>query len=83
MSKEVDIKNYIKGKVRFDEFGGGYFWDDDQNMIAEIRGFGRIQNIVAKKDGSIDYDEAVEYQNKIGKWIAEAINEKLENEQSK
>ena len=67
---ELDIKEYIIGKVKLDEHGSGYFFDDKNHMIAEIRGWGRIQNLGLKN--------AEKFQDDVGKWIAEAINEKLE-----
>jgi hypothetical protein len=49
-------------------------------MLAELRGWGHIQNMFKRKDGSFDLDEAAKYQDELGDWIATAINEKLERE---
>ena len=77
-------QDFLGEKVRFDEFGSGYFWAEDKGngdqMIAEIRGWGAIQNLFKNKNGSIDFKKAEKYQDDLGKWIAEAINEKLERE---
>jgi hypothetical protein len=69
---EVKITKHIIGKVRLDEHGSGYFLDEDNHTIAELRGWGRIQNLGLK-----DPDK---FQDDVGNWIAEAINEKLERE---
>jgi hypothetical protein len=81
------IKKYI-GTVQYDEYGGGYIWGINQNgeyqMVAEIpkikeggallsiRGWGDIQNM---KDLPCPPEE---FQDAIGRFVAEAINEKLE-----
>jgi hypothetical protein len=79
------------GTAKYDEWGGGYIWGydkkDDTQMIAQlrkprkdiivnevlsIRGWGAIQNMFPTiKDG-------VEFQDELGKFIAEAINEKIQ-----
>lgn len=80
-----DVKDFINGKVTYDNMGQ-YLWINTPNgcqMLGELRGWGAIQNLKDfKKGGSIDTDEAGKYQDKIGEWIAEAINEKREREQS-
>ena len=80
----MEIKDFIKGTVTYDKFGGQCFWVEEPNggqkMLAEMRGWGRIQNMFRNKKGKIDEDAAAEYQDKLGDWIAEAINEKLERE---
>lgn len=69
----MEVEEYIKGKVEYDEYGGSFVWDEDMHMILDIRvrGWGRIQNLVNGQE------EAEELQDKVGRWIAEAINEKL------
>lgn len=78
------IKNFITGKVIYDKFGGQYFWVKTTNggsqMLAELRGWGAIQNMFRNKDGTIREQEAADYQDAIGDFIAEAINEKMERE---
>lgn len=44
-------------------------------MLAELRGWGAIQNLPDLKA-----EEHGEYQDTIGDWIAEAINEKRERD---
>jgi hypothetical protein len=91
MKYTEEIKNFI-GHAKYDEWGGGYIWGYDKkevnNMLAQIetpddetvevnqvlsiRGWGAIQNMFP----SIEDAEA--FQDELGKFIADAINEKLE-----
>lgn len=52
--------------------------EKERGMLAEMRGWGHIQNMFKGKKGEIDMDAAGKYQDEVGDWIAEAINEKLE-----
>jgi len=64
--KQPQITDFINGPVTYDENGGGYFWVNSYNgiqMLGEIRGWGHIQH---------------KFQDDLGKFIAEAINEKVE-----
>lgn len=80
----MKIEDLINGKVTYDKFGGQYFWINDpkggSQMLAEMRGWGHIQNMFKDKKGNINVDIAGKYQDEVGDWIAEAINEKLERE---
>jgi hypothetical protein len=76
----MKVTDLINGKVEYDKFGGQYFWIKEpkggSQMLAEMRGWGRIQNMFPMtKEGQ---EKAEEYQDKIGDFIAEAINEKIE-----
>lgn len=79
---EKAIKDFIEGKVTYDKVGQ-YFWISTQNdglqMLAELRGWGSIQNIF-KEGKNINFDKASEFQDRIGQFIADAINEKLQRE---
>ena len=74
----MDIKKYFEGKVKFDSLGGCFF-DEKSNMIAQIRGWGRIQYLFKNEDGSVDFQKAGKFQDEIGEWIADAINQKLKS----
>lgn len=79
------IKQYL-GEVYYDELGGGYIWGKNQNkeiqMVAEIpevregenvvsiRGWGAIQNMDLPCTPE-------DFQDAIGHFICDAINEKL------
>jgi len=83
----MEIRDLINGKVTYDKYGGQYFWINDSNggcqMLAEMRGYGYIQNMFRKKDGTINFKEADLFQDKVGDWIADAINEKIKRESMK
>jgi len=76
-----DLKDFIGTKVTYDEFGGTYLWGVDKDggnqMIGEVRGYGAIQNLFKNKKGEVDFDKANDFQDRLGKFIAEAITEKL------
>ena len=78
----MNIKDFIDGKVTYDK-EGQYFWINNpkygSQMLAELRGWGAIQNMFKDKKGNIDMEAAAKYQDEVGNWIAEAINEKLKN----
>lgn len=74
------ITDFINGKVTYDKYGGQYFWinepDGGCQMLGEIRGWGRIQNMFPiTKEGQ---EAAEKFQDEIGDFVAEAINEKIE-----
>lgn len=83
------IKKFIGDKVYYDEWGGGYIWGvvgnrEEVQMIAQIedveegnavvciRGWGAIQNL---KNLPCSPEK---FQDYLGQFIAEAINEKME-----
>jgi hypothetical protein len=88
-----EIKQFI-GIAKYDEWGGGYIWGnkpEGNQMIAQInkfpdkyyevvnevlsiRGWGAIQNMFPT------ITNAKEFQDELGKFIADAINEKLERD---
>lgn len=82
----MKVEDFINGKVSYDKYGGQYFWIEDpkygSQMLAEMRGWGHIQNMFKNTDGTINKDSASEFQDMIGDFIAEAINEKIERLQN-
>lgn len=89
----MKVIDFINGKVEYDKNGGQYFWIKDpkrgSQMLAEMRGWGAIQNLFiagiksheSLKNGTYLH-EAGKFQDMIGDFIAEAINEKIEREKS-
>ena len=89
MKYKKELKKFI-GHAKYDEWGGGYIWGcdvEENNMLAQteipdetvevnqvlsIRGWGVIQNMFPS------IEDAEEFQDELGKFIADAINEKLE-----
>lgn len=90
MKYKEQIKEFI-GIAKYDEWGGGYIWGNNPNgnqMIAQInefpdktyevvnevlsiRGWGAIQHMFP------NIQSAEEFQDELGRFIAEAINDKL------
>lgn len=72
----MKVLDFINAKVTYDPYGGQYFWinfEKGAQMLAEMRGYGAIQNLKG-------VDNPDKFQDEIGRWIADAINEKRERE---
>jgi len=80
----VSIKSFLGERAEYDQHGGGYIWGVHTNgktqMIAEVRGYGAIQNLYIQKNGTVDFKGADSFQDMVGNFIAEAISEKLQRE---
>jgi hypothetical protein len=78
----VKITDFIGKKAWFDECG--YIWGENKDgecqMLGEVRGWGAIQNLFKNKDESIDFKKAEDFQDALGHWIADAIQQKLNSE---
>ncbi len=78
------ITDLINGKVTYDKFGGQYFWIAEpgggSQMLAEMRGWGHIQNMFKLTGGKIDEEAAGKFQDEVGHFIAAAINEKIQRD---
>lgn len=76
---EIEIRKFI-GKASYDDFGQ-FIWGTDPRgglqKIADLRGWGAIQNLFRNKDETIDLERAEAFQNALGEWIVDAINQKL------
>lgn len=62
--------------VYYDEYGT-HIWnredaDGGSQLVADVRGWGRLQNEFKTQD------EAAKFQDKVGKFIADAIREKIQ-----
>jgi hypothetical protein len=80
------ITDFIDGKITYDKFGQKLWINNPKygsQMLADLRGWGAIQNMFKGKGETIDTDAAGKFQDEVGEWIAEAINEKLEREKTK
>lgn len=77
--------DFIGEKAVYDE-DGQFIWGVEKNggyqKIADLRGWGAIQNLFKNPNGTIDEAAAMKYQDDLGKWIVDAINEKLERERN-
>ena len=86
--EEKLIREFIGDSVYYDEYGGGYIWgktkegsqmiaqvdEPEDDYVLSIRGWGAIQNKFK------NISDAKKFQDSLGKWIADAINEKLKQE---
>ena len=83
MENNEKLMNFLGKEVIYDDMSQK-IWakheDGGLQMIADIRGWGAIQNLFKKKDGTIDEESAYTFQDGMGKWITEAINEKMARE---
>ena len=67
--------------VYYDEWGT-HIWnkedaDGSSQLVADVRGWGRLQNEFDSED------EAANFQDEVGKFIAEAIREKIQRDYGK
>ena len=79
----MKVTDFIGVKATYDEYGQ-YIWAVDKNggnqKLADLRGWGAIQNLFKTKGGLIDEEKAASFQDELGRWLVDAINEKLERE---
>ena len=79
----MKVTDFIGVKAIYDNYGQ-FIWgiekDGGHQKLADLRGWGAIQNLFINKDKTIDLDAAESFQDEVGRWIVEAINEKLERE---
>jgi hypothetical protein len=73
----MTIKQWLKD-IYYDEYGQ-YLWskqtkDGGSQMVGEVRGWGALQNVFKTEE------EATKFQDEIGKFIADAINEKVQRD---
>jgi hypothetical protein len=72
----MTIEKWLKN-VYYDEYGQ-YLWSKDSTggsqMIGEVRGWGALQNKFKTEE------EAATFQDEVGKFIADAINEKVQRD---
>ena len=74
----MTIQEWFRDGVRYDS-EGTQIWAvertkaaDYLHPVVDIRGWGEMQNIF-----KLDMDKAAAFQDEVGKFVAEAINEKL------
>lgn len=70
----MKIEEFIGENVNYDEHSP-MIWGNRENgttqLILDVRGWGAIQNMFKTQE------EAMEFQDKLGLWITDAINDKL------
>lgn len=73
------IEEFIN-KAYYDRSGQtvyGVDKDGGLQIIADLRGWGAIQNMFMDSGGFVDVDKAAEYMDEMGEWVVDAINQKL------
>jgi len=77
---ENEIKKFIGEKAVYDKMGQ-YIWavdkDGGHQKLADLRGWGAIQNLFKDKKGAVNFADAEQFQDALGEWIVDAINKKL------
>jgi hypothetical protein len=71
----MTIKQWLQN-VHYDDYGQ-YLWakhDDGNQLIGEVRGWGALQQEFKTEK------EAEAFQDEVGKFIADAINEKVQRD---
>lgn len=80
MEKKEAVKAFLGEKIIYDEMGQ-YIWGVLKNghhqKIADLRGWGAIQNMFVLKNGTIDMEKASKFQDDLGKLIAKTLNDTL------
>lgn len=74
--KEPTIRSFLSKSVSYDPLLTSILTDDNR-MVLDIRGWGQIKNLFAT------HLEAEFFQDEIGGFVAEAINEKLNRANNK
>lgn len=69
----MEVEDFLKEDVYYEPFGQQIL--TTCNLIADIRGWGAIQQLFKKEE------DAARFQDELGKWIADAINQKLNGKQ--
>jgi hypothetical protein len=79
----MKVTDFIGAKATYDERGQtiwGVSKDGKYQKIANVRGWRAIQNLFKALDSSMDEEKAASFHDDLGKWIVDAINEKLQRE---
>ena len=79
----MTILDFFKEKVTYDKMGQ-YLWivqkSGNHQKLADLRGWGGIQNLFKNAKGEVDFEKAGKFQDNVGQWLVDAVNEKLERE---
>lgn len=73
MSNESKIREYLQG-IEYDPENRTLTADEGDNHVANIRGWSSIRKMFATDQ------EAANFQDDLGEWIADAITKKLQSE---
>lgn len=77
---DKEIKKFIGKKVIYDPSAGLIYCGDEHNVekiIPDVAGHKYIKELFKNKDGTINFADAEKFQDTLGEWIADALNNKL------
>jgi hypothetical protein len=74
--RETPITDFLDSEVYYDN-EGQYFFTKNGQMVCELRGWGRIQNMFKHQK------DAEDFQDRLGEFIAKAINDAMHPERIK
>lgn len=77
------LLKFIGDDVTLDEYQGLIIWGgtpDDQQRIADVRGWGKIMNMFRNPDNSTNMEDSEKFQDNLGQFIVDAIKEKVARE---
>ncbi len=70
----MKITDFINGKVTYSK-QGQYLWiDNGMRLLAQLRGWGTFTKMFSTGK------DAAKFQDEVGQFVADAINEKIERE---
>lgn len=78
--REKEIGELIKFPLRFDDYGGQMIFDADENMVCQVRGWGRLQYRIEDGKKIHDPENGAMLQDFIGNWIADTLNRAAEKD---
>ncbi len=84
----MTVEEYLKGAILYEKEGQIIFVhkeNDELIQLCDIRGWGHIQHLFVKegKSKNIDFASAMSFQDQVGEFIKEAIEEKLKKHYEK
>lgn len=71
------LKEFTGSYVRYDNTNQQIYGGKDDQLLIDVRGWGAIQQMFIKPGGELDFEAAEAFQNELGQFFADAINEKL------
>jgi hypothetical protein len=78
-----DIIDFIGDRAYYHVDSGsvlGVNWKEEVQLIADIRGWGAIQQLFKNTPSSLRSAKQEAFQDRLGEFIADAISEKIERE---
>ncbi len=81
----MTVSKFIGVKAQYDQHGQLIFGVDAKGglqRLVDVLGWGAIQNLFKDGSGKVDMQKAGRFQDEVGQWLVDAINEKLEREKN-